>query len=233
MTKGGGATGSLASSTDLEDNYGLNNGSRSGNVYVRGGNDCVKGKCIENDNDSYVQVSDSSSLDNILDNYTVELWVKLKDISSNRGVFVKGLASSSSTLGIHFDASFETCSGGGFQFGKSQVEDCYGVPKINEWVHIVYMQKNSILSIYRNGALVKNVTNAPSNTSNDYALTLGRNGTSGENLNGFLDEIRLYKKALSDAQIKQNYIAGLNSLLAKGGISKEEYNQRIESLSQN
>jgi len=51
--------------------------------------------------------------------------------------------------------------------------------------------------------------------------------------NGLIDEARLYSAVLSSAQIKQNYIAGLDSLLSKGSISKEEYNQRIETLGVN
>jgi hypothetical protein len=46
-----------------------------------------------------------------------------------------------------------------------------------------------------------------------------------------MDNIRLYNAVLSSSQIKQNYIAGLNSLLSKGVISKNDYNSRIEFLS--
>ncbi|MDD4358594.1 MAG: hypothetical protein PHY30_02135, partial [Candidatus Pacebacteria bacterium] len=47
---------------------------------------------------------------------------------------------------------------------------------------------------------------------------------------GLLDDIHIYNTALSSSQIKQNYIAGLNSMLANGNISKDEYNQRISDL---
>ena len=47
---------------------------------------------------------------------------------------------------------------------------------------------------------------------------------------GLVDDFRIYNAALSTAQIKQNYIVGLNSLLANGNISKEEYNQRLNNL---
>ncbi|MGI6340878.1 MAG: LamG domain-containing protein [Minisyncoccales bacterium] len=47
---------------------------------------------------------------------------------------------------------------------------------------------------------------------------------------GFMDDVRMYNMALSSAQIKQNYIAGLNSMLANGNISKEDYNERINNL---
>jgi len=49
-------------------------------------------------------------------------------------------------------------------------------------------------------------------------------------VNGLIDDVRIYNAALSSSQIKQNYIAGLNSLLANGNISKEDYNERINNL---
>ncbi len=48
-----------------------------------------------------------------------------------------------------------------------------------------------------------------------------------------IDDVRIYNAALSSAQIKQNYIAGLNSMLANGNISKQEYNERINNLAYN
>ncbi|MFA7157482.1 MAG: hypothetical protein WC123_07325 [Bacilli bacterium] len=48
---------------------------------------------------------------------------------------------------------------------------------------------------------------------------------------GLIDDVRIYNEALSSVQIKQNYIAGLNSMLVNGNMSKEEYNQKIETLS--
>jgi hypothetical protein len=47
-----------------------------------------------------------------------------------------------------------------------------------------------------------------------------------------LDDIRIYDTVLSSSTIKQKYIAGLNSMLANGDMSDEEYNQRIENLAQ-
>jgi len=47
------------------------------------------------------------------------------------------------------------------------------------------------------------------------------------NFSGYMDEIKVYNSALPFSQIKQNYIAGLESLLAKGLISEDEFKQRV------
>ena len=57
-------------------------------------------------------------------------------------------------------------------------------------------------------------------------------GGGGGYLKGYIDDVHIYNSILSSSRIKQNYLAGLDSLLAKGGIDKEEYIQRIEKLAQ-
>jgi hypothetical protein len=51
-------------------------------------------------------------------------------------------------------------------------------------------------------------------------------------LNGLLDDLKFFKKALTSFEIKEQYYAGLNKLLANGGISKEEYTSRINETAQ-
>ena len=48
--------------------------------------------------------------------------------------------------------------------------------------------------------------------------------------NGRIDEFAIYDGALSFSQIKENYIAGLENLLAKNSITKDEYNKRLAEL---
>jgi len=67
----------------------------------------------------------------------------------------------------------------------------------------------------------------------NYKFSIGRNSTdSSHYLKGLIDDVRIYNSALSSAQIRQEYIAGLNSLLANNNISKEEYDERLNNLAQ-
>ena len=54
-------------------------------------------------------------------------------------------------------------------------------------------------------------------------------GVPDIHFHGLLDEIRMFNAVLS-SQIKQNYIAGLDSLLSKNLILKEDHDERIEKL---
>jgi len=77
------------------------------------------------------------------------------------------------------------------------------------------------------------------NVSEDIVYNKGR-GTNIFRIGGYsygtvgspllIDYLQFYNAALSSSQIKQNYIAGLNSMLANGNISKQEYNERINAL---
>jgi hypothetical protein len=68
---------------------------------------------------------------------------------------------------------------------------------------------------------------------NNNLLEFGRGYWSGHcssgwcYYSGLIDEVRIYNTALNSAQIKSQYYVGLNKLLAKGLISQEEYQQKL------
>ena len=93
---------------------------------------------------------------------------------------------------------------------------------------------NGVTSNFFNGLIdevrVYNNVNA-GNFKNSNNLYIGaRQGLSVQFVSGLIDDVRIYNAALSSSQIKQNYIAGLDSLLSKGNISKQEYNERLSGL---
>jgi len=53
---------------------------------------------------------------------------------------------------------------------------------------------------------------------------------AGQYFSGKIDDVRIYDDALSSSRIQNQYIAGLNFLLSKGQISKEEYNSNLSNL---
>jgi hypothetical protein len=45
-----------------------------------------------------------------------------------------------------------------------------------------------------------------------------------------LDDVKIYNAAIPISQVKEQYYAGLNNLLANGGITSEKYQNRIGEL---
>ena len=104
----------------------------------------------------------------------------------------------------------------------------------NKWYYIVYSWDGQIVKLYLNGkedndlpltGTVNTTTSVPNTIIGAYQAK------SSSFFNGRIDDVRIYNTFLSSSQIKQNYIAGLYSLLSKGSISKEEYYERMFNLS--
>ncbi len=103
----------------------------------------------------------------------------------------------------------------------------------NRWYFLtVTINSNGNGLLYLNGKSVAsfNTTVRPENGGK---FSIGQEwdgATATDFFNGAIDDVRVYNSVLSSAQTEQNYIAGLDSLLYKNLISKEEYNQRIVKL---
>jgi len=102
----------------------------------------------------------------------------------------------------------------------------------DRWYYVTIVQSNTNYVIYSNSevALKNNDSCNFSNTKSDRNLLIGSLTTTSYPFKGYIDDVRIYNAALTTAQIKQEYVAGLNSLLANGSISKEEYDQRLNNL---
>jgi len=58
-------------------------------------------------------------------------------------------------------------------------------------------------------------------------LTMGQRPTNVYPCNGLIDEVHIYNRALTTAQIESQYYASLDRLLAKNLIDEQEYQQRL------
>jgi len=110
----------------------------------------------------------------------------------------------------------------------------------NDWHFVSAVYERKIKAniyadgIYDTGLSISHWASLNMNYDNPFRIgsyTASDNITPITFFKGLINNIKIYNAAQSLAQIKQNYIAGLNSMLASGNISKQEYNKRIENLS--
>ena len=110
---------------------------------------------------------------------------------------------------------------------------------LSEWSFIVFIYDNSItennpimyINANKKTSTIRTTPVGLPTDNSSYDFFIGNNTVNGtRSFDGYIDDVRIYNVLLSLAQIKQQYIAGLDSLLANGNISKEEYNQRLDSL---
>ncbi|MDD2391903.1 MAG: prepilin-type N-terminal cleavage/methylation domain-containing protein [Bacilli bacterium] len=221
--------------TTAKDTWGNNDGTVSGATYVpKSDNECVYGSCYSFDgSNDYIDCGDFTNYIG-KNNLTFSVWVKplINGIDGSWpysfSAFM-GKAGSGSSGDIHVGyrsdnkvrVYFESLVGGTYFDSVNPI-------KINDWSFIVVSANSSRISLYVNGKLSNYKDFATNFVINNMHIGHTFYATY---FNGLIDDARIYDTPLSSAQIKQEYIAGLNSLLANNNISKEEYNERIEEMS--
>jgi hypothetical protein len=99
----------------------------------------------------------------------------------------------------------------------------------NQWIHIaVTRDSGNVVKAYINGVEYLLFGGA----AQAGTLTLDRIGTDsgGWRFNGLIDEVKVYSQSLSSFDIRNDYFAGLDRLLASKQISMESYNKMISNL---
>jgi hypothetical protein len=117
-------------------------------------------------------------------------------------------------------------------FGSSQIKlNSNTALNTNAWYHIAATYDGASMKIYINGSLDASVTATGNFTANGI-LYLARNYDNSRTLNGFLDEFRVWKKALTPQEIldnKCNIAANSASLEANWKMDEGSGNGALDS----
>ena len=222
-------------SNPTEDSWGKNHGILAGTLppdpeYQNPNNKiCISGGCYKFNNSSanYIECGYSPNFKNGI---TASVWIKLNDITNLAHIFSRYGQSGQQFSLYQVDNGLVWYINGG---GSANRLNGYSVFTLNKWFYLVGTFSNSSKKqeIFVNGISI-NKRNYDVTLNNPTEKTVIGNCVWHDTIfDGYIDDARVYDAALSVSQIKQNYIAGLNSLLANGNICKKEYNERINSLS--
>lgn len=100
------------------------------------------------------------------------------------------------------------------------------LPTVNRWYHLVMVRNTSILALYVDGVLVASASVAgktPGYTGGPggYSGFIGkRTGAITQNFNGKIDDVRIYDRALSPAEIAQLYSFDFKYFTVDAGSDK-------------
>ena len=86
---------------------------------------------------------------------------------------------------------------------------------LNTWTHLAVTYDGASLKLYVNGAQVGSRPQSGSIPVTDGPLTLGGNRVWGEHFAGLIDEVRIYNRALSSAEIAADMTVELWSLRSR------------------
>ncbi|MCK9393357.1 MAG: LamG domain-containing protein [Candidatus Paceibacterota bacterium] len=217
--------GSAATADDLKDTWSENDGTLSSSPIIRGGNDCMSGKCIDFDGtDDFISFDSDDTL-NMTDALTISFWVKrLGRVGEDNIIVSKDDANSNRQYVVYFTNNNTikfTIFGSS---ANTAIISSTVFSSLNQWIYVTATYKyvsdgTSIMDLYVNGEKDSTqITNAvgPINTSST-PLIIGDDGetTLNKTLRGVIDDVRIYDVALTTAQVKKEYFTKSGNLHQK------------------
>ena len=218
--------------------YGSGGGTNTSANY-RPTTECVSGQCLNFDGtDDYINAGNATNLTNIK-KITIAAWIKPEVTASNyKYIVMNGRDTAAPVGGYGFTLSSNNLAG--YVHHDATMTWITGSPvTLGSWQYVVFVFDGSNLILYKNGQQDGSPVTISSTTIAiaPYDLSLGchRQGAGGSGgciylFKGTMDEVRIYDAAMPISQIKEQYYAGLNSLLVNGNINSKEYSQRTNLI---
>jgi hypothetical protein len=157
----------------------------------------------------YVSLPASSSLGKSI-NYTTSAWVKYSDVGYTSwmiicdsvdynvgGGYMMWLDDSAPSTGKRL-ASYDGSIG--WQYGTVRIPP-------NIWAHVCISKNNNALSFYVNGLFNVTITYNFNSSTSSTAVDIGGSNRNGYPFNGNIAQVSIYNRALSAAEVQQNFNA--------------------------
>ena len=171
----------------------------------------VLGGALEFDGrDDFVSIPNESAFD-ITGSITVSAWIRVESFSKSwQAIVTKGdrawrLHRAGGTSSAGFACTDLSRNETGDLFGKKSVAD-------GHWRHVAGVLDGATISLYVDGVLDASGDSSPKISVNNHAVLIGANDQAkGRLFRGLIDDVRLYDRALSVAEIQ--------ALVKAGGVS--------------
>jgi hypothetical protein len=161
----------------------------------------------------FVTAPDSASLD-LTTTGTIEAWVRLNAVGLWHGLIAKGNANTDSAHNYALEVTngnrARCILGNG---GTFQVLDSVLTLAAGTFRHLACTWNGTTLALYVDGALNASAAQTVTPAGNTAPLFLGQFGGNSDRLNGILDEVRIYSRALAVGEIQ----ADMNTPIAAAG----------------
>ncbi len=169
--------------------------------------------------------NDYVSCGNILTpSYTKEAWININNLSANNNIISSGV---SGEHAFWAPAFYGNRLSSGHNLTWNLVQDPTPL-LINTWyyVAVTYDAATTTMKLYKNGALVS-TNNAVPAFVNGNGVNIGEYGNFGAVFSGFMDEVRLWDRALCQDEIQNNMNCGLNPSGQTGLVALYHFDQGI------
>ena len=187
--EGAGATASDASGNG-------NTGSVSGATWTTSGR--TGGALSFDGNNDFVSVADAASL-GLSTAMTLEAWVYPTAASGWRNVIMK--ETGSDLAWALYSSSPSSRPEGYVRTSNSSSVSGPGALPLNAWTHLALTYDGAVMRIYQNGVEVGSQAKTGNIATSSQSLRIGGNSIWGEYFSGRIDEVRIYNRALTPAEI--------------------------------
>jgi hypothetical protein len=153
---------------------------------------------------NYVTINDSTSLD-VTGPGTVEAWIRLTSLNRWHGVVAKGTVTSDPAhcFAVEVTPSNTVQCGIGNGSAANLVYSAATIPSAT-WTHVAFTWDGSFIRVYVNGVLSGTAAQTITPFNNTAPVYLGQYGGNADRMAGAIDEVRIYKNALSQLAIQSD-----------------------------
>ena len=187
------------SGTVASDKAGTNTGTVAGASWVAGGR--YGGALSFDGTNDWVTVPDASALD-LTTGMTLEAWVRPTAATSDWTTVVFKEQSGNYAYGLYGNTGTNRPSVNGVIGGVDRDIRGAATLPLNTWTHLAGTYDGANLRLYVGGALVATQAATGSIATSTGVLHIGGNLVWGEWFEGLIDEIRIYNRALTQAEIQ-------------------------------
>ena len=159
-----------------------------------------------NGTSAWVTVPDAASLD-FTTAFTIEAWLNPASITAWRTVVLKE-SGSRLAYGL-YGVNGSSRPSGWIQTTRDYFVNSTTALAVNTWTHVAYSYDGATLRMFINGTQVATAAGPTALTASAGPLRIGGNAIWGEYFSGRIDEVRLYNRALSAAEIQADMNAGI------------------------
>ncbi|MFN7875747.1 MAG: N,N-dimethylformamidase beta subunit family domain-containing protein [Pirellula sp.] len=186
---------------------GGNNGTISGAVFAPG----FTGQALSFDGvNDLVTIADSNSLD-VVNGLTLEAWVKPFSRAGYSSILLKEKGSNGLAYALYANdgsnslpAGYINAKGRNNNYSDFRVTSNSSLT-LNAWTHLAVTYDKQFLKIYANGVFIGQTVVEGDVFESSGALQIGGNQVfSAEYFHGLIDEVRIYNRPLSNAEILYN-----------------------------
>jgi chitodextrinase len=160
-----------------------------------------------NGTNAWVTVPDSNSLD-LTSGMTLEAWVKPDALGTSWRTVIFKEQPGNTVYDLYANTSTTRPDAGVYVGGEREVRGTAALP-LNAWTHLAATFDGATLTLYVNGTQAASLAAGGNIATSAGALRIGGNNIWPEWFSGQIDEVRIYNRALSPAEIQSDMNLGV------------------------